>query len=29
MNASVTRTELFEFWKKTESYAPPDVEPPS
>ena len=23
MNSSVTRTEWFAFWKKTESYAPP------
>src|SRR6185503_13652776 len=30
MKASVTRTELFEFWKKTESYAPPGtLNPPS
>ncbi len=28
MNASVTRTLLFEFWKKTESYASPPLKLP-
>ena len=27
MNSSVTRTELFEFWKKTDLYASPSNEP--
>jgi hypothetical protein len=27
MNSSVTRTELFEFWKKTDAYAGPVNEP--
>ena len=29
MNASVTRTELFEFWKKTDAYASPPLKFPS
>jgi hypothetical protein len=29
MKSSVTRTELFEFWKKTDAYASPPLKLPS